>query len=86
MNAFRRWLANPFGFAPTGSPPGTLGTLDVTQVGLFATAVYGALRALAPVIPGGPQIVDAAGAVIAATTAVVALWHRFAANNQPAAS
>ncbi len=80
----RKFFANPFGFAATGSPPGKLSTLDLTQVGLFATAVYGALQALAPVFPGGKELVNAVGAVAAATTALVALWHRYAANNQPA--
>ncbi len=83
----RKFLANPFGFAPSGSIPNKLTTLDVTQVGLFAAAVYGAIQALAPVLPGGTDVANLVGAVVSATTAVVALWHRFRGDNKtPAAS
>lgn len=81
----RKFLANPFGFAPSGSTPGKLSTLDLTQVGLFASALYGVLQALAPVIPGGPEVLNVVTALVPLTTAAVALWHRFRGDNKVAA-
>lgn len=91
---FRRpsWLANPLGFAPTGSPAGRANKTDVARAAMVGSSVFGVLTmalplvqqgwaALAPVIgssPLGARVVEVVNATVALTTALAALYQAYA--------